>query len=177
MQRVTSRSEGNAYLPSFPYTNNPSKTEASYECWCWFLIWLHWGNTNKWDNLYSYAYLFSKKITMYVNTLSGKDPPWIQGAPSRKTEPRWTERVNERKSREACTGGPFLRGCILQLLLSVVLRCQFPPMLSVSLHEQLSVSLHKQLSRDAALHLRLHPLSLSHSGLAWTKKLLSFPPL
>lgn len=171
MQRVTSRSEGNTYLPSFPYTNNPSKTEASYECWCWFLIWLHWGNTNKWDNLYSYAYLFSKKIAMCVNTLSGKDPPWIQGAPSRKTEPRWTERVNGRLEKHAQLG-PFLRGCILQLLLSVVLRHQFHPALSVSLHKQLSVSLHKQLSRDAALHLRLHPLSLSHSRPAW-----SFPPL
>lgn len=79
------------------------------------------------------------------------------------TEPRWTERVNGRLEKHAQVG-PFLRGCILQLLLSVVLRHQFPPALSVSLHKQLSVSLHKQLSKDAVLHLRLHPLPLSLSG-------------
>lgn len=91
-------------------------------------------------------------------------------------EDRWTKRVSRTLEKHA-QAGPFLRGCILQLLLSVVLRHQFPAVLSVSLHKHWSVSLHKQLSRDAALHLRLRPLPLSHSGPAWTKKLLSFPTL
>lgn len=132
----------------------------------WFLIWLDWGIPRK-EVLYIPEYFYFQRRLSCVSAHWGERPILNSGC-TIKVEPRWSKKWKE-DWRSMHRLDPYCMGvCMLQLLLSVVIRHQVPPALNVNWHQNLSM--------DAVLHQRLH-LPLSHSEAAWTEKLLPFLPL